>query len=127
MVYKGVDHRKPPLICFFTITWKTCARNWLYFAVEKARALHLTSFLLSVLLQTIATSKLARENFNNFFKYLMMWLLQGRLPFPHWDDKPHQMLLQHKVYYSWLTPTDGSILLIERFRITFTANGKRQK
>ena len=38
------------------------------FFVEKARALHLTSFLLSVLLQTIATSQSARGNLDSYCK-----------------------------------------------------------
>ena len=46
------------------------------FSVEKARALHLTSFLLSVLLWTIATSQSARGNFDSYCK---MWdCLGGR-------------------------------------------------
>ena len=38
------------------------------FFVEKARTLHLTSFLLSVLLQTIATSQSARGNLDSYCK-----------------------------------------------------------
>ena len=38
------------------------------FFVEKARALHLTSFLLSVLLWTIATSQSARANLDSYCK-----------------------------------------------------------
>ena len=43
MIYTSIDHRKLPSI-FFTITWKKYEQNWLYFSVEKARALHLTPF-----------------------------------------------------------------------------------
>ena len=35
---------------------------------EKARASHLTSFVLSVLLKTIATSQAARGNFDSYCK-----------------------------------------------------------
>ena len=40
------------------------------FSVEKARALHLTSFLLSVLLLTIATSHSARRNLDSYCKII---------------------------------------------------------
>ena len=36
------------------------------YSAEEARALHLTSFLLSVLVLTIATSQSARGNFNSY-------------------------------------------------------------
>ena len=36
------------------------------FFIEKARALHLTSFLLSVLLYTIATSQSGRKNLDSY-------------------------------------------------------------
>ena len=38
------------------------------FSVEKARTLHLTSFLLSVLFLTIATSQSACGNFDSYWK-----------------------------------------------------------
>ena len=39
-----------------------------FFFVEKARALHLTSFLFYVLFSTIATNQSARENFDSYCK-----------------------------------------------------------
>ena len=50
VVYKSIDHRILPSI-FYNNKEKLRAELVL-FSVEKARALHLTSFLLSVLLQT---------------------------------------------------------------------------
>ena len=44
------------------------------FFVEKARALHLTSFLLSVLLETIATSQSARENLDSYCKKYIVYV-----------------------------------------------------
>ena len=41
------------------------------FFVEKVRALHLTSFLLSPLLQTIATSQSARGNLDSYCKIII--------------------------------------------------------
>ena len=49
MVYKSMDHRKLPSIFFYNNMEKVRA-ELAFFFVEKARALHLTSFLLSVLL-----------------------------------------------------------------------------
>ena len=49
IVYKSIDHRKLPSIFFYNNKEKLRAELVL-FSVEKARALHLTSFLLSVLL-----------------------------------------------------------------------------
>ena len=49
IVYKSVDHRKLPSIFFYNNKDKLRAEIVLFF-VEKARVLHLTSFLLSVLL-----------------------------------------------------------------------------
>ena len=49
MVYKSIDHRKLPSIFFYNNMEKVRAELAIFF-VEKARALHLTSFLLSVLL-----------------------------------------------------------------------------
>ena len=49
IVYKSIDHRKLPSICFLHKKKKLRAELVL-FSVEKARALHLMSFLLSVLL-----------------------------------------------------------------------------
>ena len=49
IVYKSIDHRKLPSICFYNNNDKLRAELVLS-SVEKARALHLTSFLLSVLL-----------------------------------------------------------------------------
>ena len=44
-------------------------------SVEKARALHLTSFLLSVLrLLTIAMSQSAHRNFDSYCKRFINWL-----------------------------------------------------
>ena len=65
MVYKSIDHRKLPSILFYNNMEKVRADLTIFF-VEKARALHLTSFLLSVLLQTIATSQSARENLDSY-------------------------------------------------------------
>ena len=41
------------------------------FSVEKTRALHLTSFLLSVLLLKIATNQSARGNFDNYCEMVL--------------------------------------------------------
>ena len=49
IVYKSIDHRKLLSIFFYNNKDKLRAELVL-FSVEKARALHLTSFLLSVLL-----------------------------------------------------------------------------
>ena len=49
MVYKSIDHRKLPSICFLQQHGKSTS-GIDYFFVEKACALHLTLFLLSVLL-----------------------------------------------------------------------------
>ena len=49
MVYKNIDHRKLPLIWFLQYPGKSMV-EWALFSIEKVCALHLTSFLLSVLL-----------------------------------------------------------------------------
>ena len=49
MVYKSIDHRKLRSICFYN-NMKNLRAELAIFSVEKARVLHLTSFLLSVLL-----------------------------------------------------------------------------
>ena len=50
MVHKSIDHSKLPSICFYNNMEKVRAELAIFVLVEKARALHLTSFLLSVLL-----------------------------------------------------------------------------
>ena len=52
MVYKSIDHRKLHSICFYNNMEKVKPELALFgpFSAEKERALHLTSFLLSVLL-----------------------------------------------------------------------------
>ena len=50
MVYKSIDHRKQPLIIFFYNDVEKVRAELALFSIEKVRTLHLTSFLLSVLL-----------------------------------------------------------------------------
>ena len=50
MVHKSLDHRKLPSIFFFYNNMEKVRADLALFSVEKARALHLRSFLLSVLL-----------------------------------------------------------------------------
>ena len=64
MVYKSIDHRKLPSICFYNNMTKLRAELAL-FSAEKARVSHLALFLLSVLLQKIAMSQSARGNFDS--------------------------------------------------------------
>ena len=51
------------------------------FSVEKACALHLTSFLLTVLLQKIAMSQSARENFDSYCKIIYGLGQQPEVPY----------------------------------------------
>ena len=48
MVYKSIDHRNLPSSWFFDNNKEKVRAELAIFFVEKARALHLTSFLLSV-------------------------------------------------------------------------------
>ena len=50
MVYKSIDHRKRPLINVFYNNMEKVQTELALFSVEKVAHLHLTSFLLSVLL-----------------------------------------------------------------------------
>ena len=50
MVHKSIDHRKLPLIRFYDKMGKYEQNSLALFSIEKAHALHLTSFLLSVTL-----------------------------------------------------------------------------
>ena len=73
----SIDHRKLPSIFFFYNNMEKVRAELAIFFVEKARALHLTSFLLSVLLQTIATSQSARGNLDSYCKKPLMNFFQG--------------------------------------------------
>ena len=63
MVYKSIDQR----FGFYNNVEKVRPELAL-FSVEKVRALHMTSFLLSVLLQAIARSQSAHRNFDIYCK-----------------------------------------------------------
>ena len=67
MVYKSIDHRKLPSFCFYN-NMEIVRAKLASFSIEKGRALHLTSFLLSVLFYAIATSQSERGNFDSYCK-----------------------------------------------------------
>ena len=72
MVYKSIDHRKLPLICLYDKMGRYEQNSLALFSNEKAHALHLTSFLLSVTLidNTVATSQSVCGNFDSYCKLL---------------------------------------------------------
>ena len=67
LITASIDHRKLPMICFYNNMGKGCMELALC-SIEKACVLHLTSFLLSVLLQTIATRQSLCKNFDSYCK-----------------------------------------------------------
>ena len=69
MVYYSIDHTKHNCGCFvFYCNMEKIQAELALFLIEKARVLHLTSLLLSVLLSTIVMSQSAYGNFDSYGK-----------------------------------------------------------
>ena len=62
IVFKSIDHRKLPSICFYNNKEKLRAELAL-FSVEKARSFHLTSFSLSLLFLDSSYEPISAQEF----------------------------------------------------------------